>query len=117
LAGVAPPRRCHLVHALVLAAFHGPRPSGHEGAHTNGIGSDNRACNLTWKTHTANEADKRVHGTLAAGERNDNRRFSDDDIRFIRSSTESRRRLAERFSTSRQNIGFIIRRDTWGHIL
>jgi len=57
------------VHMLVLAAFVGPRPEGHEGAHWNGDSRDNRLSNLRWATHAENEADKRRHGRTACGDR------------------------------------------------
>jgi hypothetical protein len=65
-AGAHPQR----VNRLVLRAFIGPCPAGHEGAHVNGTRTDNRLSNLEWKTRVDNHADKRIHGTLAIGERN-----------------------------------------------
>lgn len=50
------------VHRLVLAAFVGPCPEGHEGAHGDGDTSNNRLSNLTWKTPAANSADRVRHG-------------------------------------------------------
>lgn len=55
--------RTRLVHHLVLEAFIGPRPRGTEGCHWDGDASNNRASNLRWDTHIANEHDKRRHGT------------------------------------------------------
>jgi hypothetical protein len=51
-----------LVHALVLEAFVGPRPPGHETCHNNGDRSDNRLSNLRWDTSAANSADIIRHG-------------------------------------------------------
>jgi hypothetical protein len=51
------------VHLLVLEAFIGPRPEGHQGAHENGNKLDNRLDNLRWKTPGENNRDKRRHGT------------------------------------------------------
>lgn len=56
-------RQYFLVHAIVLGAFVGPRPDGHEGCHWNGDKADNRLSNLRWATHLENEADKDRHGT------------------------------------------------------
>lgn len=45
------------VHALVAAAFLGPRPDGLEVCHNNGQHHDNRAANLRYDTHSANQRD------------------------------------------------------------
>ena len=52
-------RRQHTrsVHQVVAEAFHGPRPAGTETRHLNGCGTDNRAVNLQWNTHTVNVRD------------------------------------------------------------
>lgn len=57
------------VHALVLEAFVGPRPSPrHHGAHfPDRDRANNRADNLRWALPEENEADKRVHGTHSRG--------------------------------------------------
>ena len=55
------------VHQLVLLAFVGPCPEGHESAHLNGNGTDNRLENLAYKTHLENEADKRIHWNATTG--------------------------------------------------
>lgn len=43
-----------LVHKLVLLAFVGPAPDGHETLHKNNIKTDNRLCNLRWGTRSEN---------------------------------------------------------------
>ena len=47
------------VHTLVLEAFAGPAPAGHEACHGNGDRSCNDLSNLRWGTHRENEQDKR----------------------------------------------------------
>lgn len=59
-------RRC--LHILVLEAFVGPCPDGHESAHEDGNPRNNRIDNLTWKTPKQNNADKKKHGTNLEGE-------------------------------------------------
>lgn len=54
-------RRNRLVHNLVLEAFVGPRPPEKEGAHGNGISTDNRLFNLRWATQGENVEDKYKH--------------------------------------------------------
>jgi hypothetical protein len=58
-----------LVHRLVLEAFVGLCPVGHEGAHLNGNRTDNRRANLAWKTPRENAADRERHGATARGDR------------------------------------------------
>lgn len=53
----------HYVHTLVLEAFTGPRPDGHEGCHNDGNPLNNRADNLRWDTASANQRDRLTHGT------------------------------------------------------
>src|SRR5690606_17793610 len=52
-----------LVHRLVLKAFDGPPPRGHEALHANGVRDDNRLENLSWGTHSENQLDQVDHGT------------------------------------------------------
>jgi len=51
------------VHRLVLEAWVGPCPDGHEGCHKNGNPADNAVSNLRWGTKSSNQYDKREHGT------------------------------------------------------
>lgn len=52
------------VHALVLSAFVGPRPTGMEACHGDGDGLNNRLGNLRWDTHAENVKDSIKHGTF-----------------------------------------------------
>lgn len=47
-------RRDRAVHILMLEAFVGPCPPGHESFHVNDVQWDNRIINLRWDTHSAN---------------------------------------------------------------
>ncbi|MEW1706979.1 NUMOD4 motif-containing HNH endonuclease [Microbacterium sp. NPDC089190] len=58
--GVRSQRR---IHQLVLEAFVGPRPPGHETCHNDGDPSNNRLENLRWDTQSENTRDRVVHGT------------------------------------------------------
>lgn len=55
------------VHRLVLEAFVGPAPAGHECCHNNGDPGDNRLENLRWDTHLENMADMVRHGNSQKG--------------------------------------------------
>lgn len=99
--------------------FHGPRPEGMEVAHLNGIPGDCRAENLAWKSHVDNIADKIEHDTVQHGERNGNRKLTEIDVKLIREaaqSGESFHSIAIRFQVTRQNVGYIVRRETWRHV-
>jgi hypothetical protein len=50
------------VHRLVLEAFVGPAPAGHEACHGNGDRTDNRLENLRWDVRTENMRDVVRHG-------------------------------------------------------
>ena len=52
----------YTVHRLVLSAFHGPCPPGHEGCHRDGDMQNNRSDNLYWGTREQNMADIKSHG-------------------------------------------------------
>jgi hypothetical protein len=57
------------VHHLVLEAFVGPRPAGHEAAHGDGDKTNNALANLRWATPKENAADRYRHGTVLFGTR------------------------------------------------
>lgn len=54
--------RSHYVHQLVLRAFAGPRPSGQEVRHLDGVPTNNRLGNLVYGTRTENKYDEVRHG-------------------------------------------------------
>jgi hypothetical protein len=75
------------VHALVNAAWNGPRPVGTETCHNNGQHCDNRASNLRWDTHAQNAADAVRHGTqhrFKPEERLHSRKLTPDQVVEIR---------------------------------
>lgn len=56
-------RKIQLVHRLVLLAFVGPCPEGHEGLHADGTRNNNRLDNLSYGTRSDNVRDSLKHGT------------------------------------------------------
>lgn len=60
-------KRTRTVHSLVLLAFVGPRPSGMEVRHLNGMKTDNRLTNLAYGTRSDNVLDTVRHGTYRGG--------------------------------------------------
>jgi hypothetical protein len=57
------------IHHLVLEAFVGARPAGHQAAHGDGNPRNNEFSNLRWATPSENAEDRRRHGTLLLGRR------------------------------------------------
>ena len=55
-------QKVHLVHAVVLAAFTGPKPPGMQTRHLNGDSADNRLENLAYGTGSENQLDVVRHG-------------------------------------------------------
>jgi hypothetical protein len=51
------------VHRLICFAFHGDPPAGFEVSHLDGNAKNNRPENLEWASRSANEQQKRLHGT------------------------------------------------------
>lgn len=103
-----------LVHRVVLQAFLGPCPLGHEVNHVNGVKSDNRAENLEYVTRSANVA----HAYGIATTRRENRQLTklaakDVLVRYSQGVTKSA--LAKEFGISRTSIQRLIRRETCFH--
>lgn len=57
-------RKTRLVHHLVAAAFHGPRPDGLNVLHGDGNHTNNRPGNLRYGTQSDNMKDGIQHGTV-----------------------------------------------------
>jgi len=95
------------VHQLVCLAFHGePKEEQTLVRHLNDISHDNRASNLRWGTHAEN-----VRDTLDTG--GGTGKFTAQDIRDIRASTERKKDLAERYGVSYMTIWEIQTYKTW----
>ena len=101
------------VHRLVAEAFIGPEPIGHQVSHNNGIPSDNRVENLSYKTRVENAMDKEKHGTALRGERHPSSKLTWDQVIEIREKKMSQNALARKFGISPRNIRDIQNRTTW----
>lgn len=72
------------VSILVCLTYHGPKPHPDmHAAHENGVCSDNRPENVSWKTRDENEADKIRHRTLRTGSRVPGAKIHESDIPTI----------------------------------
>jgi len=112
-------RKDSVIHHLVLEAFIGPRPtSKHEGCHNDGNPANNRLDNLRWDTMVNNQRDRLQHGTHTRGERCGTSRFTEAQVRLIRSlrGIFILRELAAIFGCSKTAIGFVQTRRSWAHL-
>ncbi len=112
-------RKQFTVHRLVLEAFVGPRPEGKQACHNDGNPLHNALINLRWDTVSANNLDKREHGTAQRGERNGMATLSEHEVRVIRACRargESGPYLARKFKVDRATIYNIEKRRTWAHL-
>lgn len=77
--------RTEYVHALVMLAFVGPRPSDeHEVLHGDGVRHHNALSNLRYGTVVENAADRETHGTAVRGETHGRSKHSLETIREIK---------------------------------
>lgn len=107
------------VHSLVLETWSGPRPTDYEGAHLNGIKTDNRLENLKWCTRSENQFHKRAHGTDNRGEKHPLAILSEKDFPAINRLIErgkTQREVAKLFGVSYGTINHYLRGKTWKHI-
>lgn len=103
-------------HIAICEAFHGPCPEGHQVAHSDGVRNNNNADNLSWKTQTENERDKRTHGTLLFGESAPWAILSEQSVREIKQSVLSQRQLALKYGVAASTIQNIKDGRSWKHV-
>lgn len=105
------------IHRLVAEHFVGPAPFPTACVrHLNDNPSDNRKENLAWGTHQDNMDDKVRNGNSGKGGKNGNARLTEDQVRAIRSGSESRIELSRKYGISPAQIARIIRGERWGHV-
>lgn len=104
---------------IMCEAVNGPAPSErHQAAHS--CGNAHTGCmnphHLRWATQTENEADKRLHGTIAVGERHGRSKLTTKQVIQIRQMGGPLMRAAVKFGVSERMISRIRRRENWKHI-
>ena len=103
-----------LVHRLVLIAFVGPCPPGHQASHLNGERTDNRLENLAWELVPANNLRKHEHGTMVGTK--SHAILTRDEVIVIRERFAAGERgmdLAKEYGLSRPTISDIVHGTTW----
>jgi hypothetical protein len=116
-------RRRALVHRLVLEAFKGPCPAGHQACHFPDRNPANCCLdNLRWDTARNNRLDASLHGTAVQGETQGSAKLKDSDIPIIRSRYQrhsrinSAAKIAADYSISESTVLRIINRQQWRHV-
>jgi hypothetical protein len=108
----------NLVHRLVLAAFEGACPDGHEVNHKNGVKTDNCLGNLEYMTREQNIAHAMAYGLMRLiGEDNPMAILTTRQVEEIRATYEpgtvGYKRLGNRYGVSWETIRNIIKRRSW----
>ena len=109
------------LHRIVMAAFVGPIPEGHQVNHINGDKVDNRACNLEYLTQSQNlKHDWRVlKSRNQNGSKNPSAKLTEEmvlEIRNLRAQGIAYEAIAARFGMSHWGIQDICYRRRWKHI-
>ncbi len=96
-----------LVHRLVLLAFVGPCPEGHEARHfPDATRTNNQLTNLSWATLKENQADRLIQGGHSRGERSGKAKFTNKQVRGLRTRFKkwglSRRAFARKYAIKYQ---------------
>jgi len=107
------------VHVLVLMAFVGPCPSGHECCHNDGNGFNNHISNLRWDTRLNNAKDKEKHGTKIMGSKNHKAKlleFHVKEIRRLYAAGMTEASLSRLLPINQTATRAIVERRSWKHI-
>lgn len=108
------------VHTLVLEAFMGERPEGHQACHGNGDKKDNRLVNLRWDTRSNNQLDREAHGTGRIGRERKVKTLNPETVLKIRECVErnggNKTKSAKELGMSRTTVADVANRRTWKHI-
>lgn len=110
----------HGVHRLVALAFHGERSGiNYVARHLDGNKTNNTADNIAWGTRYENEADKRLHGTVARGSRQGSSKLKEADVLLIMRMSKcgiGQQKIGKVFSVSQREVGRIIHGERWAHL-
>jgi len=103
-------------HKLIAEAFLGACPPGHEVRHLDGDAHNNAASNLTYGTRRENIGDTKRHGRVPKGEKHWRARLTEEQVRAIKTSSISARKLARQFGVSGTTIDDVRAGRTWAHL-
>src|SRR5260370_19129316 len=108
------------VHRIVMSAFVGPIPFGHEVNHKNGRKADNRPENLEYVTHSANVTHKYRVLKLPhfKGSQSSMAKITEDEaiaIRVLRRHRWTLKEIAEEFELNQSSVCPITTNKAWTH--
>lgn len=110
-------RETFRVHRIVALAFLGEPPAGCIVLHGCRGKDCNSIDNLSYGTSSQNNGKDRLRdGTDNRGARNGNAKLKDDDIRFIRKSSDTHAALAKAYGVSQTTIYQIRLNTRWSHV-
>lgn len=107
------------VHALVAAAFFGPRPDGYVTRHLDGNPRNNNLSNLCYGTWEENEADKERHGRRPKGEAVSGSKLTEADVVALRkmyADGEWMGNIRRKYPLHPTTIHHIIHGQIWAHV-
>ena len=104
------------VHRLVLLAFVGEPPAGHECCHNDGNPANNTIHNLRWDTNSENQRDRIRHGATMKGEASPYAKLTEKDVRAIRADTRMLAAIAADYGVIVSTISHVKTRRNWSHI-
>ena len=110
-----------MLHIVICATFHGPKPSErHQVAHSDGNPQNNNASNLRWATALENADDRERHGKTCRGPNSGTAKLTANVIADIRrayaADNRSSGRIAAAFGITRTQVYNIVHRKQWAHI-
>jgi WD40 repeat protein len=106
--------RTRRVNRLVCCAFYGSQPETVLACHNDGNQVNNRSKNLRWDTPSANQADRKLHGTAICGEAIGNSTLTEADVVAIRASRTFR--TLQGICVSRTHYYRIKKGEAWAHL-
>lgn len=105
------------VHALVLEAFVGSRPSAaHDACHNDGNRLNSALSNLRWGTKKENRDDSRRHGTLSIGSHRTNAKLNEEMVKAIRKDTRLLEEIALHYGIGVSTACKVKNRISWKHV-
>lgn len=113
------------VHRLAIEAFIGSAPTHlvrPQVNHIDGDKTNNNITNLEWVSHAGNAQHAYKLGLLKTpaaplGENHSSAVLTEDQVRFIRTSSTSANRLAKDFGVSKTTVLHARNRRTWKHVV
>jgi hypothetical protein len=108
--------RKFFVQRLILSAFVGPCPDGHEAAHEDGDHAANLLSNLAWKTHQENMDDRARHGRSIRGSASPNTNLTEEQVADARRRRLTPTQAANELGMSWTSASDMLKKRTWKHV-